>query len=63
MSELGVRPISMEVLPQCGEKLDAPLSMHLTVPYDDKDKVMQPTFWPKGIRVGGWHFARNREQQ
>ena len=34
------------------------ISKHLVVPYDDKDKVMQPGFWPKGIRISGWYFAR-----
>ena len=51
MSELGIKPIDVEVLPRHGVELDALLLMHLTVPYDDKDKVMQSMFWPKGIRV------------
>jgi hypothetical protein len=61
MRESGVEPMAVELLPR---RDDAPLSMHLVIPYDGKDKVMQHAFWPKGIRVGGWHFARksNRER-
>ncbi len=55
MRELGVEALKVETLPRQG---DAPLSVHLVIPYDAKDMVMQDKFWPPGIRVGGWHFAR-----
>ncbi len=58
--EQGVTSLQMEALPKHG---DAPMSMHIAVPYDAKDTVMQAKFWPRGIRVGGWHFSRRRADQ
>ena len=50
MLKLNVVPIKMEMLP-CREC--AAIIMHLVVSYDDKDKVMHPKYWPKGVRISG----------
>ena len=46
--EQGVVPIQVETLPR---RDDAPLSIHVVVPYESKDTIMQSPFLPRGIRV------------
>jgi hypothetical protein len=39
-----------------------PVSMHIEVPYEAKDVVMDSEFWSKGIRVSGWRFRYNNRR-
>ena len=54
MLELSVVPNKVEMLPR---REDAAISMPLVVPYVNKDKVMQPGFWLKGVCISGWYYT------
>ena len=57
LSDGGVNAISVEKLPQ---RQGATVSMHIAVPYESKDVVMNDDFWTDGIRVSGWFFMKNK---
>ena len=60
VQELNVMPIKIEALLRHG---DAPIYIHLVIPYGDKDTVMQDKVWPSGIQISGWHFARRNHRE
>jgi hypothetical protein len=37
-----------------------PVSFHIEVPYDVKDKVMDEGFWDQGVRIRNWYFPRKK---
>ena len=59
LQDHGVDPLNVE---QLKSQQGAPLSMHIEVPFEYKDKVMDPEFWSKGIRVCGWRFRYNNRR-
>jgi hypothetical protein len=59
MVEQGVIPVDIEELPQ---RIGVALSVHIQVPYDAREAVMNAGFWTKGLRISGWHFARKQHR-
>ena len=62
MRDMDICVISVEALRSWNANSQ---SMHTEVPYDDKDKVIQSSFWPKGIYVSGWKliFGARKNQR
>ncbi len=56
LKDHGVKPLNVERL---HSKQGSPISMHIEVPFEFKDRVMSSEFWSKGIRVSGWRFRYN----
>ena len=52
-----ISAVSVEVLKG---RNGTPLSIHIKVPYNNKELVMRSAFWPNGVIVGGWRFVRNQ---
>lgn len=48
---------------KCNTKSGAPGTMHIEVPYEYKEAVMNAEFWPCGVKVGGWRFPRLRRKR
>ena len=44
---------------QLHSRFESSISMHIEVPYDAKDQVINCDFWSKGIQVSGWRFRFN----
>ena len=57
ITDQGVVSFVVEVQPQ---KNGVPLSMHLQVPNDVRERVMSADFWTKDLRISGLHFIRLR---
>ena len=57
LSDGGVNAIKVEKLPQ---RQGATASIHIIVPYDSKDIVMNDDLWTDGVRIRGWFFVKSK---
>ncbi len=56
LQDHGICPLKVE---QLKSRQGSSVTMHVEVPFDYKDVVMDSDFWYKGIRVSGWRFRYN----
>ena len=55
----GVESVACETLSKYDDWNRNSIALHVEVSYEDKDKVMNPSFWDKGVRIRQWFFKRN----
>jgi hypothetical protein len=59
--DFGVLPMECEVVSNQSEDIpDKPVAVRLSVLFDDRDKIMETAFWPKGVKIRGWRLQRRR---
>ena len=60
MKKQGVQALLVE---KCFTKEEASGTIHVEVPYQNKDAVMCVDFWPLGVKIGGWRFLRTKQKK